>query len=347
MHHAMKVSSCVLFGSAVLILLIYEIWTSRRVHTLDGLYPCNNKTVFRCLPERLAASYYPPVPAFAPVLKEPVTVLENKGSGYDVVFLVKSKPTNVDKRKAIRSTWGSVSVFRGKTMCVIFVVGLAGTVQIEEELQSEIQTNGDVLQLSVEEDFVNLPKKSLSAFYWLSRSVPPLSKLYTITDDDCVINIVNMVEFITENKSDIDKSVHCGYMFERNAGVIRGNGKRSLSLDVYPYSHYPDFCRGGMVLLNHFYTEKIYQAATVTNLTGFHLEDVLLYGVLREKLGIENSIKNAINGGLPLVYNPWDDTEKVIPKMFLKWRQWRQDMEPFEGTVLRSPALSEIELDPK
>nr|CAB3224816.1 beta-1,3-galactosyltransferase bre-5-like [Phallusia mammillata] len=121
--------------------------------------------------------------------------------------------------------------------------------------------------------------------------------------------------------------MYCGFMFEKNSGVIRGNGKLSVQPEQYPESIYPDFCRGVMVIMTYEMLIDIYMASTVTNYQSFPLEDVMVYGILRQKISTKRrNIQPVINRGLPLVFYPWDETEQLFGKMKDKWQKYAQEL---------------------
>lgn len=60
--------------------------------------------------------------------------------------------------------------------------------------------------------------------------------------------------------------------------------KWGVSEEIYAGKFYPNFCHGGMSILSFGLIRDIYRMSLRTNYTGFHLEDVLISGILREKL---------------------------------------------------------------
>lgn len=283
----------------------------------------NKEEYYQKLPKRFALSYYPEKESPLHTLATP-KALPKKLSGLNIIFLVKSEPKNTRRRSTIRSTWGKVKKFKGTNLHKLFIIGKDEKSQ--KDVNFELENNGDLLQVNVTEDLKNQPKKILTAYHWIINMNFINSKYFVMTEDNCVVNVAETINFIVNHEDDIAKSIHCGFMLEKNAGVIRGNGRASVPEALYPEKVYPTFCKSQLVILSPFYIERIYKASTVTNMSGFHLEDVLLYGILREKLGIPDSIQNVKNGGIPLVFYPWDDSENVIHKMLLKWHRWKSEL---------------------
>lgn len=170
--------------------------------------------------------------------------------------------------------------------------------------------------------YQNLPLKTLCTFQWLKENFESRSKFFITTDDNCVINYLTTVRYLTKlPQQNPNIGIHCGYSFEKNAGVIRGHGTRSVPLQSYPDNIYPMFCRGGMVIMAYRFIDRVHEVATITDFTSFPLEDVLVYGILRQKSG--EKIKNVLNGGNPLVFHPWVEEDLVINMMVAKWKAWR------------------------
>ncbi|XP_039250258.2 beta-1,3-galactosyltransferase brn-like [Styela clava] len=280
---------------------------------------------FKSLPNRFAASYYPQKQTHKNAIIEPI--LKNEADGkFNVTFIIYSTPENSARRQLVRNTWGSIKNFNGVNLFRIFVVGITEDSNVEIGLKSEAENFEDILQVNVSDRFLTSPKKSLSAFYWIRNSLQAHTTFYITTLDNCVVNINTVVKFLLDHQDETAESVHCGYMFEKDTAVIRGSGFRSISKELYPKKTYPPFCRQNLVILSFPFVKMIHEVSLSTNISGFNLEDVLLFGILREKLGKENSIKNIKNGGKPLVYYPWDETDKVLLKMKIKWKDWKREL---------------------
>ncbi|XP_039262212.2 uncharacterized protein LOC120338300 [Styela clava] len=146
------------------------------------------------------------LPPRAPTNKfdiEPYRIMKrNKVSGKEgahhfMLFIVKSAPIHTTRREVIRKTWGAVKEVDGLLFNTIFVVGQVDpNSPLQHILEKENKINGDMLQTGTPEGYINLPSKVLSAMQWLiSKSSQISSDFYTFTDDDCVMNIANIVDF--------------------------------------------------------------------------------------------------------------------------------------------------------
>ena len=111
--------------------------------------------------------------------------------------------------------------------------------------------------------------------------------------------------------------------------------KWAMSRNIYPTDVYPTFCHGGMTILSYQLMSTIYRTSQITQYSEFHLEDVLIYGILRFKSGIDGERVVSIgNGGK--FHGKYRHIEKLVrhvahaPKIqtvqTLSWRRSRAGM---------------------
>lgn len=118
-------------------------------------------------------------------------------------------------------------------------------------------------------------------------------------------------------------AIYCGFSYDPHSKPSRNmKNKWGVNLEQYSEEMYPAFCHGGMYTMSGALLSSIFAVSTVTNYDNFHLEDVLVTGILREKSRVEDS-KIVKRGGLkaqPLMYYGWDSGPRVMLKMTHKWR---------------------------
>uniref|UniRef100_H2YF50 Uncharacterized protein n=1 Tax=Ciona savignyi TaxID=51511 RepID=H2YF50_CIOSA len=98
----------------------------------------------------------------------------------------------------------------------------------------------------------------------------------------------------------------CSFQYSNHLVPNRDeNSKYFVSREVYPDAQFPHFCHGGLTVLSFPILSEIYRLAEITNRTGMVLEDVLINGILRYKLGKKNSnIKRVIQPRLgPMLWH--------------------------------------------
>ena len=209
----------------------------------------------------------------------------------------------------------------------MFIIGKTESTKLEQQVKSETECFQDILLTSVSESFRNLTLKTLLTFKWITYNMPVTSLFYVMVDDDCVVDLALTIEFLQNKTNEADKSVmYCGFQYESDIQPIRGFSKMSITWQQYPAKYLPDFCRGVMVILSYPMIVGLFRISKTTNYSVFPLEDVMIYGILRFKLGLQNEhIFPVVNGGKSLVFYPWDETSALPSKMVRKWKRIKDE----------------------
>uniref|UniRef100_F7AGH4 Hexosyltransferase n=1 Tax=Ciona intestinalis TaxID=7719 RepID=F7AGH4_CIOIN len=248
-------------------------------------------------------------------------------SQYFMTFLVKSASWLALRRFFVRKTWGSVDTINGHRFGLIFIVGSTTNEEQQKLLEQENAMYGDILQSDVIDDYINLPRKVLSAFQWVTYEGGNISDYYVTTDDDCSINIPTSYDYFVTNKTEKLEYIHCGYIYDKDNKPVsiqilyffyrNPKSKYGMPPSIYPYAAYPTFCHGGMTVMSYTILRDLYMTSQVTNYANFHLEDVLITGILREKL------YNSSNMVVPKGYNgTWYVTSQRIKRtMTQRWNE--------------------------
>ncbi|XP_004226631.4 acetylgalactosaminyl-O-glycosyl-glycoprotein beta-1,3-N-acetylglucosaminyltransferase-like [Ciona intestinalis] len=288
-------------------------------------YSSNQARMFESLPKNfLEYSRLPTAPPFCGRrgLLSPWKFTESTKEIW-MIFIVKSATHHMQARDVIRETWGSIESLRGTRFATLFLLGRTSTSEEQFLLNRENEMFGDILQCDLLDEYKALPLKVLSSFRWLLEG-HMTSSYYTVTDDDCVMNLMNINTFFHVER--YDDVIYCGFIFDQDSKVNRQRkSKWYISKDVYPGLYYPTFCHGGMWSLQKPMMRDVYCMAEVTQRNEFYLEDVYITGILREKLGRRDSniLPATTNSGSKylLMYYPWDETNRAYIKMTAKWRK--------------------------
>jgi len=136
----------------------------------------------------------------------------------------------------------------------VFLVGLSPNTGVQTALQDESVKYGDILQAHVPDDYRELPLKVLSAYQWIYEEWGNRSDFYTFTDDDCVLNLPRVYDYLTSNRETFinEKKIYCGFQFDAVnvpgrqvvsrlrlsfIGVARGGQKGHAPQIFRKYSH--------------------------------------------------------------------------------------------------------------
>ena len=71
---------------------------------------------------------------------------------WKMYIFVKSKAENIERRKNIRRTWGSVFYINGGELATIFVIGKPNNIA-QKKIDEEFQRYGDVLQIGEDDGY--------------------------------------------------------------------------------------------------------------------------------------------------------------------------------------------------
>lgn len=149
-------------------------------------------------------SFYRPELAKALNETELLTTVEKSGiipkcdQAPYLLIQVHSASINVKKRLAIRHSWGNKAAFYRKTTLnvrTIFVVGRSRLKSVDDIIFREAREYEDILLTEFFDSYRRLSHKTLLALKWAnSRCLP---KYMLKTDDDCYVNIPNILDYLT------------------------------------------------------------------------------------------------------------------------------------------------------
>ncbi|XP_077970604.1 uncharacterized protein LOC120328290 [Styela clava] len=267
-------------------------FTSRRFHVLPKRYTA-------MLPKSDPAPY-----CGTSGLHFPQKLLRQQKTTQEIwmLFVVKSAPSYEENRISVRNTWGSSSNSNKYGIFVLFVIGKTNDETVNINLRKENQKFGDILQCNFLDEYHALPIKVLSTFRWILEQELNV-KFVTMTDDDCLVNLPRMQYFIDANVTtdpDYQKKVYCGLKLLHDGKPHREETKWALTIEQYSGDYFPTFCHGGLWTLSPRLMKGIYCLSEITDFSDFFLEDVLLTGILREKLNFKDTnIKQMVERRTP------------------------------------------------
>ena len=201
---------------------------------------------------------------------------------YLLIYIL-STVTNFERRKVIRSTWGSK---RNKT-CFVFFVGkptglFTNTEIIEKRIVEERKQYQDIFQIDHEESYANVVYKEIAALQWSMHFYPKISYLFK-TDDDLIVDsiLVSLIGQILVNNVAPNQSVISKHrppliaaLLESNREnffrggwamdyqpTLRGFGKFAVSMDVWPHPVLPAYCSGFGWLMSRNIRDKLVKAS--------------------------------------------------------------------------------------
>ena len=198
-----------------------------------------------------------------------------------------SKPYDVNKRQTIRETWLNQTVWGGRHVEYVFIVGHQDLLQ-ESRLQAEAGVYHDIMVVNFSESFNKLTLKALSGLHVAIHHCP--NAMYVMkTDDDMFINMFllqDIIDMLVRTKK--TEKVLMGHVWY-NGEVFR-EGKYAVSREQYPWSHFPAFCSGSGYIMSKDVTVTLFDEAMRDNGTVMlHLDDPYITGILAQRAGLTHT----------------------------------------------------------
>lgn len=235
-----------------------------------------------------------------------------------LVYLVKSSIYNVDRRQAIRNTWGFEKRFSDVPIRTVFFLGVSPhDPSIQQLVKEEQEQFNDIVQINFTDSYFNNTIKTMSAFKWVTEFCPE-AQFYFFSDDDMYISTKNILRFLrnptnypdylqvpilpdepaSDTPENLAKLKHkqamqyelppdvilfAGYVFVSSPHRHKPS-KWYISLREYPYSLWPPYVTAGAYVLSKDALFKMYYTSFYTK--HFKFDDVYL-GLVALKAGIE------------------------------------------------------------
>ncbi|XP_058485674.1 lactosylceramide 1,3-N-acetyl-beta-D-glucosaminyltransferase A-like [Solea solea] len=242
----------------------------------------------------------------------------DKCAGQDVLLLlfVKSSPNNIERRHAIRSTWGNEAYIQkslGVTVKVLFALGAPFTnkdkpmwsdrseLGFQKQLIFEDQLYGDIIQQDFLDTFHNLTLKLIMQFHWMHSRCAHARFLMT-ADDDIFVHMPNLVSYLQDVSSRGVTQFWIGRV-HRGAPPIRSkDSKYYMSFDMYRWISYPDYTAGAGYVISSDVADKVYQA-TLTMNASLYIDDVFM-GICANAIGVTPQDHFFFSGEGKALYHP-------------------------------------------
>lgn len=208
------------------------------------------------------------------------------GSRPLLLVLVHSAPANTEKRRTIRSTWGSGAGVNAD-FHVLFLLGEVDGEEAQEALDAESRLYGDLVQGSFRDSYRNMTYKHVMALKWAAYFCPGARYLLK-TDDDVFVNSPALLRFLSHDLSmwGARKLILCApFPF---AYVKRSwRSKWRVSPLEYPGHVYPAYCAGWAVLYSPDVVFLLYQQAQSSDY--FWIDDVHVTGTLAARANLTHT----------------------------------------------------------
>lgn len=201
-----------------------------------------------------------------------------------LVLMVPVAPRDVVTRDVIRKTWGSEKLVLGQLVETLFIVGLPGGANAEqqqEKLKLENLKHHDLIQSNFEDSYRNLTIKTMMMLEWLAAHCLKASYVMKI-DSDMLLHVQNLVKLLLD-PSTAKQNYMTGLVWWHSPVLRNPFNKFYMPRDVIPEPEYPPYPLGMSYVMSLDLPGKILSVSH--QIKPLYIEDVYL-GMCLKRLGI-------------------------------------------------------------
>ena len=200
-----------------------------------------------------------------------------------ILMTVLSAAGDLNSRKAVRQTWGSIRMYLGHKIALVFFIGASRDKNISQSITLEMERYGDVVLLDYTDSFEFLTMKTVLAMKWTLMHCPKVKYVLRATDD-IFFSYKKLFVHLTNFSLDAVSGVYfgCGVHGYDDRGISTKGRSAIVSEVKWTNLMWPPFVSGSFVILGMDTIVNMYTLSCRTPLT---FPDDTYLGVLAEMLG--------------------------------------------------------------
>ncbi|XP_068178595.1 beta-1,3-galactosyltransferase 2-like [Antennarius striatus] len=248
-----------------------------------------------------------------------------------LVLVVPVAPGNKEARDAIRKTWGSEKLVLGQPVETVFMLGLPGgpdAEQQQEDLRQESRQHQDLIQSDFQDSYRNLTIKTMMMLEWLDAHCAGVSYVVKI-DSDVLLHVPNLVRLLGDPQT-AERNYMSGLVWWHSPVLRNPLNKFYIPKEVFAEDEYPPYPLGMTYVMSSDLPGKILRVAP--QIKALYIEDVYL-GMCLKRLGIPPTDPPEETMFIVTPQHPLSDcslskvitvTTTSIPQMIGYWERSRQ-----------------------
>ncbi|XP_035516944.1 beta-1,3-galactosyltransferase 5-like isoform X1 [Morone saxatilis] len=201
-----------------------------------------------------------------------------------LVLMVPVAPGDVAARDAIRQTWGNEKLVLGQLVETLFILGLPGGADAEQQQEKLIQENllhHDLIQSDFQDSYRNLTIKTMMMLEWLVAHCVKASYVIKI-DSDMLLHVKNLVKLLLD-PSTAKQNYMTGLVWWHSPVLRNPFNKFYMPRNVIAEPEYPPYPLGMSYVMSMDLSAKILGVSP--QIKPLYIEDVYL-GMCLKRLGI-------------------------------------------------------------
>ena len=251
-----------------------------------------------------------------------------------LLLVIKSTAAQVERRAALRDTWGRAGRVQGRRVKLVFLMGRSPdqvrSYNLQPLLEWESRHHRDILQWDFVDSFFNLTLKEVRFLSWFSRACSGAQFVFK-GDDDVFVHTRNLIEFLREHKP--EDHLMTGDILPRSFPLRNKDTKYFIPVEMYPNGKpYPPYAGGGGYLMSRQTVLGLDAAAQQVAL--FPIDDVFV-GMCLQQMGVSPTrhagfltfgFRNGLKHFDPCVYRDIMLVHKLSPvEMWVMWALMQDD----------------------